>query len=465
MFFSLTSRAQSQTPPAAPAAAAGDQLLRPEQLEALVAPIALYPDALLAEVLMAATYPLEVVQADRWAGDNKKLAGDQLKAVVDKQSWDDSIKALVATPSVLATMSTKLDWTQKLGDAVLAQQPDVMDAIQRLRVKAQANDKLKSTEQQKVTVVQQADRQVVTIEPTNPDTLYVPYYDPGVVYGAWPYADDPAYYFGYPSYIGAGIIATGLAFGAGYALGRWVAGGNRWGGGVNWGNRNIVATRPANINNIAAGNAWQHNPAHRQGVRYGNTNVQQRFGNNNARTGSQQRMDFRGRSGEQVLNPGNKGAGANRPGGGNAGANRPAGGGNAVANRAAGGGNKAANRASGRRLAPPGAAPPPKNRSAGGGARRDTAFGNVQSGRVTSMQSARGHRELRQCARVRSVPVGVVASGRPCWRRWRTRRWRRRYGAPTSPAACSTSCCSAISTTASASIASATTARTASTSA
>jgi hypothetical protein len=131
-------------------------LLKAEELDQLVAPIALYPDALLAEVLMASTYPLEVVQADRWASANKALKADQLKAAVDKQSWDDSVKSLVATPSVLVMMSEKLDWTQKLGDAILAQQPDVMDAIQRLRTKAQANNKLVSTKEQKVSVTEQA---------------------------------------------------------------------------------------------------------------------------------------------------------------------------------------------------------------------------------------------------------------------------------------------------------------------
>ena len=111
-----------------------------------MAPIALYPDTLLSEVLMASTYPLEVVEAERWVSANKNLKGDALKAAVDKQDWDDSIKSLVATPSVLEMMSTKLDWTQKLGEAVIGQQADVMDAIQRLRAKAQANNKLQSTQ-------------------------------------------------------------------------------------------------------------------------------------------------------------------------------------------------------------------------------------------------------------------------------------------------------------------------------
>jgi hypothetical protein len=378
MLMPVAAMAQGTSPPPP---ASGSQTLKPEELEALVAPIALYPDTLLAVVLMASTYPLEVVQADRWANENKSLKGDALKAAVDKQSWDDSVKALAATPSVLSMMSGKLDWTQKLGDAVLAQQPDVMDAIQRLRTKAQANNKLQSNQQQKVTVKQESGRQVVAIEPTDPNTVYVPYYDPGVVYGGWPYSDYPPYYFGAPGYIAAGVIATGVAFGAGYALGRWASGNNIWGGGVNWGNRNIVANRTNNIN--ISGNNWAHNPAHRQGVRYSNTNVQQRFGNNNVRNGAQQRNDFRGRNGQQVLNPGgDRGnladrGGANRPGGDRGNVNRPGGGdrGN-VANR--GGANRPAQR------------PSAASRPSGGGARRDTAFSNVQSGRVTNRQSARG---------------------------------------------------------------------------
>src|SRR5215831_10667755 len=227
----------SPAPSSAPAPAQPDQtLLKPEQLEALVAPIALYPDALLANMLAAATYPLEVVEADRFVKDKKDLKGEALKAEVDKKGWDDSVKALTATPSVLDMMSDKLDWTKSLGDAMLAQQADLMDAIQRLREKARANNKLSSNKQQKVTVKQQEGKQAIVIEPTDPGQMYVPYYEPATVYGAWPYAEYPPYYFGYPSYIGAGVIAAGLAFGAGYALARW---GNYWGGGVNWGNRNL----------------------------------------------------------------------------------------------------------------------------------------------------------------------------------------------------------------------------------
>jgi hypothetical protein len=365
---------QNQSPPASQS---GDELLKPEQLDALVAPIALYPDTLLSEVLMASTYPLEVVEAARWVGENKNLKGDALKAAVDKRAWDESVKSLVATPSVLDMMNTKLDWTQKLGDAVLAQQPDVMDSIQRLRGRAQAANKLQSNKQQTVSVRQEQNRQIIAIEPTDPNTVYVPYYDPAVAYGGWSNDEYPPYYFGAPGYIGGAVLATGLAFGAAYAVGRWASGGNYWGGGVNWGNRNINVNR----NNVA--NNWQHNAQHRQGVRYNNANVQQRFGNN-TRAGAQNRMDFRGRSGEQVLKPGGGGAGQRAGAGAGAGAGQRAttGAGNA-GNRAA------ANRGQAQR-------PAAKNRPSGGsraasGARgNNNAFGNVRSGRTAQAQSQRG---------------------------------------------------------------------------
>src|ERR1700757_5047962 len=292
---------QGATAPSPSPSQPDQTLLKPEQLEALVAPIALYPDALLANMLAAATYPLEVVEADRWIKENKNLKGDALANEASKKGWDDSVKALTATPSVLDTMSDKLDWTKSLGDAMLAQQADLMDAIQRLREKARANNKLSSNKQQTVTVKQQESKQVIVIEQADPSTVYVPYYDPAVVYGAWPYAAYPPYYFGYPPYIGAGMVAAGIAFGAAWAIGRW---GNYWGGGCNWGNRNVYV-------NHRTTNVWNHNPSHRQGVRYNNANVSQRFGNNNARAGVSDRMDFRGKGGQQVLNPGK-----DRPGSG-----------------------------------------------------------------------------------------------------------------------------------------------------
>jgi hypothetical protein len=354
----------------------------------LRAPIALYPDALLSEVLMASTYPLEVVEAERWAAANKGLKGDALKVAVDKQSWDDSVKSLTATPEVLNMMSEKLTWTQQLGDAVLAQQADVMDAVQRLRVKAQSNDKLASDKQQMVTAQQQGDKQVIVIAPTQPDTMYVPYYDPGVVYGEWPYPAYPPYSWPAPGYIAAGVIATGLAFGAGYALGRWTSGGY-WGGGFNWGGNNI---------NRGSGNAWVHNSVHRQGVRYNNASVAAKFGGGRNLAGAQNRMDFRGRGGNQVLQRGAGGAG-NRPGA-SAGANRPNVG--AGANRPGAGGSRPGAGAGGGRPGAGGGASRPKgaggnrpnvgggNRPGGAGGRGPGAFGNISSGRAASFEGARG---------------------------------------------------------------------------
>src|SRR6185437_2975695 len=144
--------ARAQDDQSAPSEQQQAPILNAGELDQLVAPIALYPDPLLAQVLMASTYPLEVVQADRFAKENKKLKDEKLKEALEKQNWDASVKDLVSTPTVLATMGDKLDWTMKLGDAMLAQQADVMDAIQRLRAKAQANGKLETTKQQTVTV-------------------------------------------------------------------------------------------------------------------------------------------------------------------------------------------------------------------------------------------------------------------------------------------------------------------------
>ena len=218
----------SSAPSPTPDQPAPDQpALKPGELDGLVAPIALYPDPLLANVLMASTYPLEVVRAERWVNQNKNLKGDALKAAAEKQAWDPSVKALVAAPAVLQMMSERLDWTQKLGEAFLAQEQDVMDAVQRMRARAYDRKKLVTTKEQVVSVKEEQNRQVISIEPAVPDTLYVPYYEPQVVYGDWPYADYPAYpyYWGYPGYIAAGVIATGLAFGGAYALGRWASGG------------------------------------------------------------------------------------------------------------------------------------------------------------------------------------------------------------------------------------------------
>jgi Protein of unknown function (DUF3300) len=211
-------------PPATAAPSEPAATLKPAELDALVAPIALYPDTLLANVLMAATYPLEVVRAERWLKDNSKLKGDNLKAAAEKQSWDASVKALIAAPSVLQMMSEQLDWTQKLGEAFLAQQQDVMDAVQRLRSKAYDRKKLSTTKEQVVTVRQEQNRSVIAIEPAAPDTVYVPYYEPSVMFGDWPYANYPAYpYFTGDTLATSPLASSRLASHSGRPT-RWAAG-------------------------------------------------------------------------------------------------------------------------------------------------------------------------------------------------------------------------------------------------
>jgi uncharacterized membrane protein YgcG len=311
VFFPVAlASAQDQPADAAPQ----QQLLDAGQLDQLVAPIALYSDPLLAQVLMASTYPLEVVQADRWAKANKSLKGDALTTALDKQDWDASVKELVSTPTVLAMMNDKLDWTQALGDAVLAQQADVMEAIQRLRAKAQANGKLETTKQQKVTVKQEqgTSTPIIEIEPASPEVVYVPYYDPAVVYGAWPYPAYPPYYFPPPAgYIVGGAIATGLAWGAAYAIGHEIWDDFDW----RHGNIDIDIDRNVDIDVDRNFNKWEHNSYHRRGVKYDNDAVRNKCAQAGARP-SDRKLDYRGHGGEQVLKPGKgdlKPGGADRP--------------------------------------------------------------------------------------------------------------------------------------------------------
>ena len=382
--LALPSAAAAQAPAAQPAATAPTQsLLKSEELDQLLAPIALYSDTLLSEVLMASTYPLEVVQADRWARTNKGLAGDKLKTALDQQSWDTSVKSLVAVPTVLSMMSDKLDWTQKLGDAVLAQQADVMDAIQRLRARAQATDKLKTTKEQKVTTRTDDGKQVIAIEQTAPETVYVPYYNPATVYGDWPYPDYPPLYFPPPpGFVASAVLATGVAFGAGFVVGRAIAW-NHWNGGLRWGNNTIVNVDRTNINNVRVSH-WAHDPAHRHGVQYRNAAVREKYGKAAVGAGDRH-LDFRGRGGEQVLHPGrdrpgtvSTGIGDRRPGG-----DRPA-----AADRRAGGAKAGA-----ARVAP-----------------RDTAFSHPGKGTSTRAHVDRGrasvtsHRASVGTANVARVP-------------------------------------------------------------
>jgi hypothetical protein len=420
--------ALAQTPAAAPSQA----LLKPAELDQLVAPIALYPDPLLSEVLIASTYPLEVVQADRWAKSNNSLKGEALTAALAKQGWDDSVKALAQVPNVLTMMADQLDWTQKLGDAVLAQQPELMDAIQRLRGRAQANGKLQSTKELTVTVKSaapaqggggqaqegQAPAQYIVIEPTSPTEMYVPYYDPAVVYGAWPYPDYSPYYFPPPpGYYAGGAIAAGIAFGSAVAIGHAI-----WGN-CDWGRRNInVANRNVNINNLDRSNInnfnkWEHNADHRHGVKYNNADVRQKFAKNDIQAGKGARQDFRGKDGQKVIDSARPGAG-DRPGGGDrdrSGAgDRPGAGASKGGERPAaksadrpGGGQKAAQKPAQKPAAKPSRSPgdrpgggqkaaqkPAQKPAAKPSPSRDTAFSNVQSGAKTRAQADRGRQSM-----------------------------------------------------------------------
>jgi hypothetical protein len=400
LLWSVPLGAMAQQPATAPT----QPLLKPAELDQLLAPIALHPDPLLSEVLIASTYPLEVVQADRWAKSNKALKGDALNAALAKQSWDDSVKSLVQVPDMLAMMSEQLDWTQKLGDAVLAQQADVMDAIQRLRARARANGKLESTKEQTVTVKTEGQKQYVVIEPASPSEIYVPYYEPAAMYGDWPYPDYAPYYFPPPpGYFAGGVLATGVAFAAGVAVRHAFWGNCDWGRG----NINVVTNRSVDIANVNRGK-WEHNADHRQGVRYNNADVRQKFAKTDLQAGKAARQDFRGKDGQKVSDAdrGRPGAGdrerpaagdRDRPGGGNrdrpeardSGGRRDAGkGGAGKASQSPGqkASSKAGEKASRQ--------PTQKASQRPSKPQRDTAFSNVQSGAKTRAQADRGRQSL-----------------------------------------------------------------------
>ena len=201
--------------------------LTAQQLDNLVAPLALYPDPLLSQVLVAATYPLEVVEANQWLQQNRSLTGTALTDAAKQQNWDASVQALVAFPDVLARLNQDVRWTTDLGNAFLGQQKDVMAAVQRLRARAQANGKLKSTPQENVTTETQDGQSAIAIQPADPQVIYVPTYDPAYIWGppAWGYY--PSLY--YPTY--------GFGFGFGIPIGGFYGGWGGWGGwgwGCNW---------------------------------------------------------------------------------------------------------------------------------------------------------------------------------------------------------------------------------------
>ena len=322
-----------QTPSSEQTASSADQATKipSDQLDSLVAPIALYPDPLLAQTLAASTYPLEIIQLQQWLLKNPKLKDKELADAVAKQSWDPSIQALAGLPDVVKRLAEDIQWTTDLGNAFLAQQSDVMDAVQRMRKKAKDKGNLKSSEQQKVETKVVEDKTVIVVEQANPQVVYVPTYNPTIVYGAPVYAYPPIYYPP-PGYYAAGMAIT---FGVGVAMGAMWSGG--WGYGCGWGsnniqvnnynnfNRNASVNRNVSANRNVSGNrsgSWQHNPQHRGGAPYRDQATAGKFGGTargesmaNRQAGARQQISQQGGS---LSTRASGSTASNRPSGGGA---------------------------------------------------------------------------------------------------------------------------------------------------
>jgi hypothetical protein len=370
-----------------------------EQLDSLVAPVALYPDPLLSQTLVASTYPLEVVQLQQWSAKHKELKDKALADAVQKEDWDPSVQALAALPEVVKQLADNIKWTTDLGNAFLAQQTDVMDAVQRMRQKAKDNGNLKNSEQQKVETKVVEKKQVIVIEQASPDVIYVPSYNPTVVYGAAVYPYPPIYY---PP---AGYYAAGMAlsFGVGVAMG--AAWGGGWGWGCGWGGNNVYINnnnnfvrnsnnyanrRNTNVSNRSAANrnTWQHNPRHRGGAPYGDRATARQYGGTprgaSAASRQGQARQYNARQGQQggIEQAANRSsAGGARSSGGSTGGNGSAGArsGTMSSNRG-GGGDKVGNRS-----------------VSGSGGSRTSAFsgGGGSSGQSARSSSARGASSIR----------------------------------------------------------------------
>src|ERR1051326_7643100 len=281
-----TAVAQQPTEPLpGPADEATAPLLSPQQLDDLVAPVALYPDPLLGQVLAASTYPVEITEAEQWLQQNSTLQGTQLMDAARQQNWDPSVQALVAFPDAVRLLSANIRWTTDLGNAFLAQQSDVMAAVQRMRSRAEANGRLRSTPQQTVTNQSEGDQQAIEIQPANPQVIYVPVYDPQYVWGpptwgAYPdmwYGDLYGYGFGFSPAIFVGGLFPGW--------GGW----GSWGWGCGWFGRGLVVNggffnrfgfRGGHLGGFGGRQHWMHDPGHRWGAPYANRAVASRFGSN-----------------------------------------------------------------------------------------------------------------------------------------------------------------------------------------
>jgi hypothetical protein len=269
---------QPGPPPPGPQAPA--QFLSPQQLDTLVAPVALYPDRLLSQILAASTYPLQIAEAAQWLQQNPNMQGPQLVEAARQQNWDPSIQAMVVFPDVLSRLASDIRWTTDLGNAFLAQQADVMTAVQRMRAQAQASGKLGSNAQQTVTTEMQGDQSAIDIQPANPEEVYVPYYNPQYIWGP------PAYGGYYPPW---DYLDIGYGFGYGFGPGIYIGGffgGLGWGGwgwGCNWFGHSLFLNG-AFFGRFGfggpgfRGGIWAHNPAFRMGVPYSNRALNARYG-------------------------------------------------------------------------------------------------------------------------------------------------------------------------------------------
>jgi hypothetical protein len=296
----------SQTAPGLQQPSVG--LLSLDQLDNLTAPIALYPDPLLAQVLAASTYPLEIVEAQQWLSQNGNLRGGQLLEAARQQSWDASVQALVAFPDVLALLNRDIRWTTDLGNAFLAQQADVMNEVQQLRARAQDNGRLASTPQQSVSTAEQNGQSAIEIQPANPQVIYVPTYNPAYVWGppavgAYPplgYAG-PGYGFSFNPGVFIGALFSGLLSFGGWGWGlSWLAhalflnnlflGHFGFGGSGGGGHGNGFG------GGVAAHTVWAHNPGHRLGVPYPNRSVESRFAAGRSNAGFENNRSYSARS-------------------------------------------------------------------------------------------------------------------------------------------------------------------------
>lgn len=263
----------------------GDGRPSQQELDRLTAPIALYPDDLLAQTLMASTYPLEIREAAKWRNSNENLQGKSLEDALQKQSWDSSVKSLTATHEVLRQLNNNLEWTQKLGNAFLADQKAVMDTIQTLRKKAYDAGTLKSNDEMTVTLVQKGENTVITIQSPQPETIYVPTYDPTVVYGTWWYSNPP-YYLYPPDYVyppNLGINHKVLVVAAYRRKCDWETG-----------------DISAGIDHHSTAKPWKHDPMHRKGVAYNNDIMAAKYNRKSDAAEIQSREPFRGK--EIVIN-------------------------------------------------------------------------------------------------------------------------------------------------------------------